>query len=294
MNDDAPADLFDLLGHETRVDILQALDACRRGSGSYPVEFSALYDATGAEVTSTFSYHLTQLEGVYVDGTDDGYRLTSAGDWIVRLLYAGITNDATDVDKGSVETVCPACGLVELVTEGRDEYLGLVCPSCDRRRYDVPLSPGTVDGRTTDEIVTAVGRTIRHEFRSALDDICPTCGGRLDESIDVPFDDPRDRFYRAECTACRRVVKLAAWYRLFEHPAVIGFYWDHGVDLLGRTVWELGVLADDWERAIVGDGPIIEVRIDESSERLRLETDGKYGLLSAERTRVVDGAGRPD
>ncbi|KPN29028.1 hypothetical protein SY89_03262 [Halolamina pelagica] len=97
---------FSLLSKSLRLDIIRVLWQAGRGN---PVRFSELYDRVDVRGTSQFNYHLQQLVPHYVRKSEEGYRLTEAGERIVRAVNAGIYTEYTEMAgfdvRGPVTTV---------------------------------------------------------------------------------------------------------------------------------------------------------------------------------------------
>jgi len=78
------AELFEALGHPTRIRILQTLE-------SEPIGFAELKKAVGIESSGHLSFHLGKLEGLLKMGQDGGYVLTDEGREALRVI--SVTRD---------------------------------------------------------------------------------------------------------------------------------------------------------------------------------------------------------
>lgn len=85
--DAALATLFDLLSDETRLRIVSALAAYEHAHPDDPnIRFAALRERVDARDSGRFNYHLRKLDGVLVEKSDAGYRLTTVGRTVVALV----------------------------------------------------------------------------------------------------------------------------------------------------------------------------------------------------------------
>lgn len=76
---------LDVLSEPSRLEILLALY-----DGDEPMAYSALLEATTISDKGRFNYHLRTLREYFVSQSDEGYRLTEAGE---QLVDAVVTND---------------------------------------------------------------------------------------------------------------------------------------------------------------------------------------------------------
>jgi DNA-binding transcriptional ArsR family regulator len=101
-----PAEAFDVLGDETRLDILRALaDRVRERPEEPAMTFSELRERAGVRDSGLFNHHLDRLLGVFVRQTDGRYVLRHAGRSVVARPFGddGPAVETTDAD-------CPVCG----------------------------------------------------------------------------------------------------------------------------------------------------------------------------------------
>jgi DNA-binding HxlR family transcriptional regulator len=100
------AELFEALGHHTRIGILQALE-------ERPMTFSELKRKTGIESSGLLSFHLGKLTHLVTPNQDGAYALTEQGKEAVRMI--GITRSG-----GSEERT------VKVRNPGRSRYLVVI------------------------------------------------------------------------------------------------------------------------------------------------------------------------
>jgi hypothetical protein len=137
----APGDAFGALGGETRLAVVEALDEAS------PRTFSDLVDATDADTSAGFAYHLRQLTGRFVRRrADERYESTDAGRSVARALVAGTYTASVDRD--------PWCVVVSARLDGEDLvcYVGGDGRVVDHRResHDDRPSAGSATGDDTD------------------------------------------------------------------------------------------------------------------------------------------------
>ncbi|QLH84600.1 ArsR/SmtB family transcription factor [Halosimplex pelagicum] len=101
---DDPAEAFEVLGDETRLDILRAL-----AEAEEPLAFTRLRERCGVADSGRFSYHLRRLCEYFVRETDEGYELGHAGDRVIAATGepTGSRADPSDTDDSGE---CPVCG----------------------------------------------------------------------------------------------------------------------------------------------------------------------------------------
>jgi len=75
----ARAELFEALGHPTRIKILNAMK-------DNAISFSELKKATGIESSGHLTFHLEKLDGLVKAGSDGRYLLTDEGKEAIRLV----------------------------------------------------------------------------------------------------------------------------------------------------------------------------------------------------------------
>lgn len=85
----AAADVFELLGNETRVRIVAALYGQWQAAPGQPcLTFSELCERVGVADTGQFNYHLRRLRDVLIDKREAGYALTPLGVCLGQLIAA--------------------------------------------------------------------------------------------------------------------------------------------------------------------------------------------------------------
>ncbi|MCO8245008.1 helix-turn-helix domain-containing protein [Haladaptatus sp. AB643] len=282
-----PTDAFSVLGNEVRMAALRALlDA--ETDGEDTLAFSDLFDASPADNTAGFSYHLRQLAEHFVRKTDGGYTLTYAGREIARAIRAGTYTDSVDFDPIRIGDPCPFCGKEELEAHGEDNYVVVECRACERPTLTLPFPPGghrgfaetsqdrgeiaeqrsavsrTSSGETAsyrahdpDGLLTAFDRHHRHRLSLMADGVCPECSAPANAHVeyhDAENDETENRRPQVQfdCERCGCRLRSPVTLAVLEHPAVISFYHRHGIDIRERPVWNVG---EEWREAVVSEDP---------------------------------------
>jgi transposase-like protein len=256
-------DAFKLLSDEIRLAILLSLwEVYDPQAEDNTVSFSQLFDRIGIHDSGNFSYHLDKLVGHYVESTDDGYRLRNAGLKIVRAVIAGSGLETRRLPPTEIPRSCYHCGApVELSYE--DERLYQICTECEGNLgpesseqtpegtlivYD-DFNPAGLSHRTPEEVFVAGTIEYLQGVKLLIRGVCPECSGPIRESLHIcdSHDAPAGELCpncgtsmrggwneaRASyvCSICKHSASYPAWVAVFDHPAVVAFYHEHGFDM---------------------------------------------------------------
>jgi hypothetical protein len=117
-----------------------------------------------------------------------------------------------------------------------------------------------------------------------MDDVqsgfCLSCAERVDARI-VPEGDRATVTY--EWRRCPELSSASLGSVLLYHPVVIGFHWDHDIDLRSVRSLTLGWLHDDYT-TVVNDDPLrLECAVTLDDEVLVLSVDETATVLDVER-----------
>lgn len=282
------SEAFSLLGDETRMAVLEALVDVEHGPVRPAVRsFTELFEATGEETTAGFAYHLRQLRDVYVEKTDEGYRLTYAGLRVVREIAAGTFTARFDLDPVAVPDPCPFCE-GDLAATGADNVLTVACTDCDRDVLSLPFPPGGHATHDREDLLTAFDRHHRHRVRQLREGSCPGCGGASDGAVQV--DDGLAHASLA-CRACGYAIRCPVALTVLEHPAVVSLFHEHGEDVRDRAVWNVG---PEWTETVLSTDPVcVRVGVHLGEDHLALFVGADCSVGHAERSTVdpaeVDG-----
>jgi len=271
----AHSDAFGALGGETRLAVVRALDE------TAPRTFSSLHEATDADTSAGFAYHLRQLAGRFVRQRDDErYELTDAGRSVARAVAAGTYTTSVDRDPVDLTEPCPLCGEDGLVAAVTDNVTEVGCQRCDGTVLRLSLPPGGYADRAPEEFADAVDAHHRRRIDSFDDGVCPECAGTIsgrvervvdevaeDRRTDGPTrDDSGDEHVPIqavyECRACGADLRCPVALTLLDHPAVVAFYHDHDRDVRDHPIWNVG---SEWRERVVSRDPwciVVSVRLD--------------------------------
>lgn len=256
-------DAFKSLGNEIRLAILLTLwETYEPGTGPGTLSFTELRNRVGIDDPGQFSYHLELLVGQFVTATEDGYALSRPGYTIVQTILAQSEGDSPSIEPTEVAVDCPYCGGTTAIGY-LDENLFHICTECvgafdatwSERLADedtddfggflalLQFDPAGVRDRTPLEMYTSAVLKNATTIRQAIGGLCHVCSGPVDSWLDVCEDheasktamcDVCERRYpvRVEsvCTVCKEFVGFPVQYLLQQHPRVVEFYTDHGVD----------------------------------------------------------------
>ena len=283
-------DAFDILGHELRLSIVETLGARQRANSWTPVpmEFEELRGAVGSQDSGRFNYHLGKLLGTYLDQTDTGYALTPAGFEVSSAILRGSYADvSTDPVEGPIDGECPTCA-ADVTGVHEDGLFRIVCPE-HGTVFSNTVPPAVAIGRDIDAIHAAAGRDIRQMFEQTRDGVCPECSGRIGMTIpasepqhDEPTSEDADSTVSAtfECQRCRLVFEAELHWLAFDHPAVVAFYHDHGIDI--RSLHHTGL--SDASHVVVSEEPLrAQVTFHADDERLEVVLDRKGSVVKTKR-----------
>ncbi|ELZ25571.1 ArsR family transcriptional regulator [Halosimplex carlsbadense 2-9-1] len=263
-----PSDAFGALGGETRLAVVRALDT------ESPRAFSDLAEATDADTTAGFAYHLRRLTERFVrQREDERYELTDAGRSVARAVAAGTYTASVDRDPVELDEPCPLCDGDGLVAAVADNVTEVGCGDCGGTVLRLSLPPGGYAARDSDEFADAVDAHHRRRIESFDDGVCPECTATVSARIEPAEDEAdhgashRDDEYVPvqtvyECETCGADLRCPVALTLLDHPAVVAFYHDHDRDVRDRPIWNVG---SEWRERAVSRDPwciVVSVRLD--------------------------------
>ena len=240
-----PETVFKALGDEIRVDILLAL-----WDADGPATFSTLRAAVGVADSGQFNYHLDKLTDRFVRKTEDGYELTLAGKQIVGAIQAGAVTMEGSIEPIALEDPCQACGGDRTLTY-EHETVRVECESCPiTSTCGVP--PGVFEGYDREQIPAVASRYFRTIIGHVGEGLCWHCEGAVTAQVvpvsdTVASGDAPERFQdlpmlRYDCDRCGAEVTLDLGEALLDHPAVVGFFYEHGIDVREVPVWSFNAV----------------------------------------------------
>lgn len=304
-------DAFKLLSDETRLAILLALwEAHDPTATADSVTFSELYDRVNVRDSGTFTYHLDKLVGHFVEETAGGYRLRNSGLKIVRAVIAGSGLEERQLPPTAIPRSCYYCdSQVEL--SYADERLYQICPECDGHVgpesterapegtlivYD-NFNPAGLTDRTPGEVFVAGTIEYHRAVTLLIRGVCPECSGPVEESLEIcnshaasngelcstcgTWNEARVLYV---CSVCKYSGSYPAWTAVYDHPAIVAFYYDHGFDMTFGLddPEECGRLWDRlWrDQTLVSNDPVrIRVTVSYDDDELYLTLDGDLDVI---------------
>jgi hypothetical protein len=288
MSDGAPtaAAAFALLGNETRLAIVEEL-AVDGYQGLEPTDgrsFADLRRAVGVDDAGRFNYHLGELLGTFVRKVGEGYALTNAG-WTVAGIVAAEEVGGGDVRREEpLDTPCPwGDTLVGTYEEG------LFRVECSEHGvlFATRLPTGVVRERSLDEVLTIACDDMQADIDRAVSGVCPHCRGDIAVSLttgttvqETGIEAP---VARCDCGDCGLRFEVPPGVVVVSHPAVVSFYYDHGVDLRTRTYPELPFLDATAPTVVATDPTRVRIDVEHDGDTLRIVLDGDARVVEAER-----------
>ena len=282
-----------LVANDLRVEILQALWERRREDES-PISFSTLRAAVGVDDSGRFNYHLDTLVPEFVRNVEDGYELTYAGRRLVGAAVSGAYTDADVTTEPTPVGSCPSAGC-----EGRQMAaydagsLVIECDTCETTITDGLMAPPIL---LAAHDITAepdrVGAFLRTQVRRITEGFCPLCDGPLESTVaaldsgtDATELDPAADVLD-ECRACGFTGHSLLGLHVADHPAVVSFLHEHGVDYRA-PVWEQDWLLSADATVASEDPPRVELRLGgPDDERLVVTVDPTATVRGTERVQT--------
>jgi hypothetical protein len=311
------ATAFAALSNETRLAILLALwDAHDSVNPENGIAFSELHDRVGIHDSGQFNYHLEQLVGQFVRKVDDGYVLRRAGAKLVRTVIAGAGIEEPTLERTPIDVSCPYCdGRTAVLYD--DEWLYHVCTECeggfagtdeqpDGYLTGAALDPAGFTDRSPAELWAAALSRGYQDMKTMLEGVCNECSGRVALRLDVCEDHDTEGPGVCEscgrspialvilaCTVCRNYHACSPRSLVLHHPAVVAFYYDHGVEIgyskgaVDRLRRRDHLATENDQRAVSADPPRVEVTVRHDGDTLQLTLDETAEVVATERG--VDG-----
>lgn len=273
-------EVFSLLAHEIRIDILLASLRQWQAVHTEPQRYSELMRAVGIRDSGKFNYHLNRLRGAFVHKTEDGYVPTGAATALYRAVIAHRPTETVSRSAVTLDRHCLECESPLELSYERD-FLTIECPTCEGERHSItyPLPANAFEGRTDDELARMMYDRARAHISMARSGQCPECAGtttrtiRLDtvNGTDGPIesDDSQDASrIMISCDTCRWEVRCGMLLALLPDARVAGGLAEVDVPVDTAFPWELPTptvqFVDDSEITLTIKGPTgaVEVIID--------------------------------
>lgn len=249
----SPDEAFDVLGNETRLQILEALV-----EAGGPIAYSDLYDRIEYDDTSNFTYHLQKLVGPFVRKTDEGYVPRLAGRRVVEAIFSGVITEMPVVERTETDMACMYCGS-QTEMAYYDEVALIYCRECGGRIGNrgpveewpvsdtdvvgyVSIPPAGVADRSPTEILEAAGIWTLGDVQVIVRGVCPRCSATVERSVRVcEQHDASDDF----CDRCDHQFGVSVYVRCTNCPfqtispypthavgtvELLSFMTEHGID----------------------------------------------------------------
>ncbi|MDG5818396.1 helix-turn-helix domain-containing protein [Natronococcus sp. A-GB7] len=276
------ADVFETLGSETRIEILEAL-------GNPPGEkmsFTELYKAVEIDDSGNFAYHLNRVLGTFVLKEDEQYLLSHAGEQVVGSVQAGTYQAKATVEPAAFGGTCQLCG-GELIFEYTQERVRVYCDECGAGR-SFPFPPGCLPDYDIEELPAVSARWYRTHVKRVLDRFCPLCAGEMSgeliHGVNEDSDPPEPSLARFSCITCGKQVHLTGATIATFHPVFEGFLFEHGFDTRCGPHSEVWAALDDTTETTHTRDPLsIEVTFTHDGETVTGFVEEDASLTNVER-----------
>lgn len=281
-----PAEAFAALADPTRIAILRALWE----ADDHTATFSELRAAVEMDDSGRFNYHLSKLRGRFISHTDDGYRLRLAGTRVVGALLSGAYTQTGSVDPVAMDQSCPLCD-GPLTFHYEDEQVVIDCDDCGQTLMGFSVPPGVFAGHDHEILPDITERYARNLIRQIRTGFCMTCEGRVHPRVTVetpPSDTeclPPIPMVQYECERCGETISSDLGTAFLDHPDVVAFYHDHGIDVRETPIWRFVAVDEDGVRVLEEDPLRMNVIHTADDDRLTLTVDRSLDVLSIEHNR---------
>jgi hypothetical protein len=276
------SDVFELVGNPDRLSIVEVLIETRREDEDPHVRFTDLRNGSDIEDTGRFNYHLDQLLGTFVTKTEEGYRLSSYAHRIMAPMMGGVYDPERASDPIETPGECPECDS-ELKIEPSETVLQIRCEQGHPINRGLLGYPGVVGDRPPAEANQALGLINMHGVELAVSGTCPTCNGPVDGAFHES-DDAEYYYFESPCRTCGNQFANTVGGCVLTHPAIVSFFYDHGIDVREMVPWELSFVYPGAETVESTDPLRLSVDIVHDDEVLTVTVDRNATVVSTERT----------
>ena len=298
---------FHLLSDETRLAILQVLWEAHDPANVTPMRFAELRERIGVEDPGRLNYHLNKLTEHLVRRTEAGYELMDSGKRVVRMLLSGTAVDDPEIEPVAVDISCWYCG-GQPEWSYRNGWRYLECTNCDARCVE-SFPPGVISktefppsglwGRTPNEINEVDRIWGAHRRAFVMDGVCPECAGDMPVTSVEICDDHHpdwDEYQFCEgcgsifwmlvshiCERCKYRWRMPTLFYPSRQPAVIAFYYEHGISF-DLAKYEQRAYLLGFDEDLLSEDPLrIRISIPLEDEALRLTYDERMEVVDVNR-----------
>lgn len=296
------ADAFSVLSNETRLLTLLSLwEAYDPFADDNTIQFSELYDRVDIDDTGNFNYHLDQLSDQFVTRGEGGYELSSAGLTLVQAVIAGSSIRSPELETTTIDEACPHCG-APIRLAYTDEFVRVTCTECagwfewegvsEGGILAFSFPPAGLKDRSPEEVLHAMISHQLNQVESMMDGVCPTCGGRVEMRLDVCEEhDTGDgtcgacgtRFLARShwaCSTCKDAVRGPSWASVIDHPAVISFFYDQGIEHTHAS-WAAMARGDACHEELVSTDPLrMRITVPAGGDDLSVTVDESLNVVA--------------
>ncbi|NUE03836.1 helix-turn-helix transcriptional regulator [Halorubraceae archaeon YAN] len=274
-----PAEVFGILGNDTRVAILRAL--LELGADEKPVRFTDLFNNVEMEDSANFSYHLRQLTGHFIKHGSAGYSFRYPGRKVVSAIFTGTLTERTQLGFFPASGYCYACD-GNLHGWYVDDTLTIGCTECSTVQVSYPFPSGGLDDRSTDDLLQAFHHYVRHHYCLAADGVCPECTGAVESSlIHRPESDALDVAVEHLCQRCNYRLESAVGVTLLDHAGVLVFFANNGVDLNTAPFWHFDWCVSDRYTELVSADPVqVKLTLPCNGESIQVLVDADVSVVT--------------
>jgi DNA-binding transcriptional ArsR family regulator len=303
-----PRETFELLGDETRAEILRVLSEARGGDLPPALSFSELRDRLAVDTRSSqFNYHLDRLCGTFVEDRSDGsgqlvdafvaeetgYALRPTGTFLTRLVTAASTPADTPAERDAfdTDTDCHYCG-----TRLRARYANLTfrvwCPGCDHQYVYTLTPPGLVAGDPDPaHLLDRADGYLRRKYTTFARGICPLCANAAPpeiiapESINWPGAERLRATVRRRCDHCGNLNYALVGTELLTDPGLVSFCRETGLDVTETRLWTLPFALTDRHTTVDADPPwTATLSLRRGGETFELAVDERLTVVERRRS----------
>jgi len=280
----SPGDAFNILGNETRIDILKILS-----EADGPLSFTELRRRAGIKRGGEFNYHLEKLVGHFVEKMNDGYSLRTPGSRVVQAVLSGVVTDSPIIEPTILDEQCYHCGASVLLTY--TSHLSVHCTSCpanfelsqpdgvEHASLDVDsdgigllrgfeLPPAGIQGRSGIELLRTGNAWANLERIASRVDICPRCSAKIDASIQVCDTHEIDggtcvecgnRYavtHIHDCTNCNYSRRTQFGWILLADTDLLNFLTSHGINpICPDSPMSMRGVLDKYDEEVISTDP---------------------------------------
>lgn len=230
---DQAAEVFRDLGDPTRVGIIAELVSAHR-AGETPLTFGSLRQRLDIADSGRFNYHLDQLQPRFVQSVEGGYEPRYAAT-LAQSLLEGVGTAEPESLEGTADRPCVLCEEQPVVRYVPDR-LTVRCETYGEQLIGMPIPPAIAEDRSLEAILEFAERYGEHQLSLAMDGVCSYCWGPIESEFSSTdtFDNSSalpSVLVECACRDCEHAFTMVARNVAYEHPAVAGFHYEHGVDL---------------------------------------------------------------